>query len=425
MPDDNIQLPPGATLLGSADALAKPPAPIPEGLQLPPGATLVSEGTPSPVIPPPVEEPKPYEPEPFYGAEASAPAGEPGARISTAEKIAGGIIAAPVLLGAGWGPVAAAATVGGLTALAETPTFAGAVKGMTLGAAEQYLGGKVGEYIFAPLARTALMRVARTLPAQYKYGADPLKALAKDIEISKDMPSLINKTREKLNVAGKAIDTTADAIGLYKPVNMGGVLRTLGDEIDKARKVGADALADRVESLRATWIKNFNLQNATLEDAISFKRALSDVTRFKGEPLAESLENVMRKTYGKARMAIESVAPELKPLNEHYGSLIEGLKGIERAHGLMMANPVTVLDWLGGMAGAGAAIGGQSEAGALTLGAIAAKKIIMETAPGATTLATLLKRAPQILPAVLRMAFPGDATHAFVDDNGEISYPTP
>lgn len=226
---------------------------------------------------------EPSGPEPFYGAEASFPQGEPGNRIGPTEALAAGIIAAPVMGGGGMvgalGSAGVGGTVGGLTRLAETGTPQGAGKGAVLGAAASLIptvAGKILRYPGQVAARSSaafkeLGATAGDLPIPIKNASPVLDEAASRAEWTR-WPTGLKKIYDRATQPGAAQMTYNDAKD---------IVTDLGSRATKAEAAKDYALAYKYRSAQGAFVQDTMESLATIGKDAQYAAARADWAKAK------------------------------------------------------------------------------------------------------------------------------------------------
>jgi hypothetical protein len=256
------------------------------------------------------------------------------------------------LAGAGFGTQGAVKAAEGASEIAKDgPTPENTKKALSgigqavLGAATA--GGKeFQDYATDRLPNRMINQLIKPSVADVKFGKNPGQAILDEKITGNSLPELGEKVYDRLHDVGRQIDTT-----LQQPQNAGkridisSSLKPIEEAKAKAVKDGDGGLYTRLVGLekqltmewapnaKGTAIKPIGPRNLSMSpyDAVKFKRAVGDSTKWTGnDPFEDQLNAVKGAVYGHVKDQINQTVPEVQKLNERYSNLVGAAKAIAR-----------------------------------------------------------------------------------------------
>jgi hypothetical protein len=296
-----------------------------------------------------------------------------------------------VLEGAGMGTLSAAQ--------GASPTGVGI--NTVLGMTSPY-AGVVAKAISENWPASIVNNMLRPFEKQFRFGKNAGQGIVDEGILAASKGRLLNQVRAAKSRVGQEIGNTLQTAKAQAGpgIDINAQLGAIDDAITEAVKGGRanQPIVDQLNAFRES-LTNESVLNPkgqiiagspraamNPEQATALKRTIGENTRWTGEAYDEPLNAAKSQTYGKLRSEIEREVPQVESLNEHYSNLLEAEKIAKRRAN---ANPNLRASEIGlGIIGEGA----MPHAGiGAFLTALAGR-----TAPGATGLAQIVKRSPEI-----------------------------
>lgn len=313
-------------------------------------------------------------------------------------------------------PLKAAIQAGGAGIVSglQSHTREGALTGAAAGAVTPFAQKAVGALADAVGPRI-YNTIIRPASRDFRYGANPGRAVYDEGIIAGSKPSLLNKVKAAREAVGSDIGSTLSSpANAARLVDKGPAIHSVDDAVDEALRLGNPDLADQYQKLGTQLTTTYRRgPQGPIGSPRAFAEPPADVNELKqavgaetnwGSPYATEVNKLKRGTYGRLRDAIEQQVPEVGPLNKRWGGLREAETDLQNAIGIQQRSAPISLSDIGygiGFGGLGA-MHDPATALATGIGSIALKKGLGSTA--AKTLATQgLRGSPRLFPLAKAM----------------------
>lgn len=328
-------------------------------------------------------------------------------------------------VGAAAAKIGVASTEAGLKTLAQTGGDTKKAVDATLWTALLGGAGKAAEAGKNIIGEQMASRVVNSLikpgKSQFAYGKDPGQAIADAKIVAKDFDELLSKIGEEKQKIGGQIEAVLQNKKSAQ-LDLSDTLKPLNDALEVAKKAPRTNAAQisRIEALKSDLLKESvdksgnvvfgrSLGKMSILDANEFKKDIGELTKYTGNPSDDKLINgALQQVYRNAKVKIEGVAPEIKPLNEKYGNFLAADVAVKNRAAIVERQNLVSLPSLTGGVGAGtigAILTGSAPAAVLAgMGSVTLQNML-GSVQGKTAIASWLsKTTPSQLLELYRIA---------------------
>jgi len=356
-----------------------------------------------------------------YGAEKFGEFYLPsGAVGKLGEAVATGTAGLPVLVrgGINLGTRAAleGAATGGITGMQGGDVKTAAA----LGAASP-IAGALASPITQRLPGAVINYALRPLQKQFRFGMQPGEGVAGEGIMALSDASLLRKLRARQGEIGQGIGSELAGYGGPGRTTIQQHLQPIDDAINQAATQNDQSLVNELTRFRKSITDKMVLdpqsgqivsagdvsrRAMTPSEAAGVKMRIGEGTQWSGAPYEKALNQAKADTYRSLRNRIEEMVPSVGPLADRYANVTEAINAAKRKETL--SNILRFSDLLPIGVGVGESIR-EGHPGPV-MGALGAAKML-QTTPGATITAQLLRKAPTFAEALrnyyLSQANPG------------------
>lgn len=301
--------------------------------------------------------------------------------------------------------------------------------GTAIGAAIPGLGvaGSLTRRAGESAAPRIINSLIKPLAKQFSYGKDPGRAVAEMGIVGNNWDELITNISKTRNQTGVELSSLLSEVGAKSQKGL--QLRSALSPIDDAMRVAArnnnSILLQRLTNIKRALEEDLtfkldeagnpsvvskgkkNLDSASFQDAVEFKRRIGDMTQWTGNPSDDKLVNAALKgVYGSTKQVIEdevaAVSPkdlsQVRRLNERYGDLTSAEVAARYRDNIVARQNLLSLDSKVAGIGAGLitamATGGASIPAALVGLSVAALNKVFQQPAIKTRVAAFLAKTP-------------------------------